>query len=258
MTLKTNAEWIEWGRRDPLFGVASWKGKGIGGGAPWTDEAFYALGESDWRDFELRWRRYGYHAGTFAEIGCGAGRITKQLSRTFRDGHAFDVSPDMIRYASARIDAKNIEWHVTEGISLPVVSNTIHGVFSCHVFQHLPSEDAGCAYFREINRVLRPGGSLMIHLPVHIFPVAVSKKFVALCEFLYGRLLWALDMKSVRMRSLMMRGGTPPMHGISYDQQKLYRSVGAAGFERVEFATFPLKSNDALHTFIMATKPLND
>jgi 2-polyprenyl-3-methyl-5-hydroxy-6-metoxy-1,4-benzoquinol methylase len=101
MNLRTNSEWREWGRRDPLFGVASWSKKNVGGSNPWTDEEFYAIGQSDWREFEEHWRKYGYAAGTFVEIGCGAGRITSQLSLAFERGHALDVSEDMIRYASA-------------------------------------------------------------------------------------------------------------------------------------------------------------
>jgi len=31
---KSNLEWKEWGRNDPLFGVASWPGKQKGGSAP--------------------------------------------------------------------------------------------------------------------------------------------------------------------------------------------------------------------------------
>jgi hypothetical protein len=96
MHLKTDSEWLEWDRRDPLFGVASWSEKNVGGAAPWTDEEFYSLGASDWRDFEEHWRKYGYTAGTFLEIGCGAGRITRQLSSAFEHDHALDVSADMI------------------------------------------------------------------------------------------------------------------------------------------------------------------
>ena len=185
MELKTNSEWVEWGRKDPLFGVASWAEKKAEGATPWTDEEFYGLGASDWRDFEDHWRRYGYTPGTFVEIGCGAGRITNQLSRVFGKGHALDVSEDMIRYASARVQNPNVQWHVTEGQTIPLADDVADAVF--HVLQHLPSPEAGYAYFREIKRALRPGGSLMIHLPVHMYPVAVSQKFSAFCDFLYRR-----------------------------------------------------------------------
>ena len=256
MDLRTNSEWLEWGRRDPLWGVANWRNKNVGGSAPWTDAEFYALGESDWRDFEEHWRRYGYTAGTFVEIGCGAGRITNQLSSTFARGHALDVSEDMIRYASSRVRAPNVEWHVTHGLTIPLDDNTIDAVFSCHVLQHLPSCDAGYAYFREIMRTLRHGGSMMVHLPVHSYPVAVSRKFATLCDSLYRRLvLPALDVKSRYRRFRMKRGGMPPMHGTSFEVSALHRTLVELGFERVELSIFPITSNGALHAFIMATKP---
>jgi ubiquinone/menaquinone biosynthesis C-methylase UbiE len=255
MELKTNLEWREWGHRDPLFGVANCEGKDVGGAAPWTDQEFYALGESDWRDFSEHWRRYGYASGTFLEIGCGAGRITKHLSAAFHDGYAVDVSEDMIQYAATRLATANVEWRLTQGLSIPVNDSSIDGAFSCHVFQHLPSVEAGCAYFREIFRVLKPGGTLMVHLPIHSFPTMVSQKFASGCAFLYGLLLPVVAMKSECKRFLMRHGGTPPMHGVSYPQERLYQAMLEMGFARIEFEAFPVRSNGALHSFVLATKP---
>lgn len=258
MELKTNSEWMEWGRRDPLFGVASWTNKNIEGDRPWTNEEFYALGISDWRDFELRWRRYGYTPGVFLEIGCGAGRITKQLSAAFECGHALDVSDAMIHYAAEHVHAQNVDWHVTQGTIIPLQDNAVDGAFSCHVLQHLPDTEAGYAYFREMMRTLKPGGSLMVHLPVHMYPTAVSQKFASFCDFQYRRLLRpVLSLRSSYQRFRMKRGSKPPMHGTSFDQFELHRRLIAIGFERVEFATFPLVSNGMLHAFVMATKPAN-
>lgn len=255
MELKTNSEWLEWGRRDPLFGVASWKTKEAGGSTPWTDEEFYALGASDWKDFEEHWRRYGYTAGTFLEIGCGAGRITKQLALAFKRGHALDVSKDMIGYASRNVTTGNVEWHETQGLTIALDDDSVDAAFSCHVLQHLPSMKAGYDYFREVFRVLKPGGTLMIHLPIHSFPTAVSLKFSALCDLLYRRLLFVSSVRSSYQRLRMKRGGTPPMHGTSYDQAVLYRALLGMRYKRVEFATFAVASNGFPHSFVMATKP---
>jgi len=256
MDLRTNSEWLEWGRRDPLFGVASWANKNVQGTAPWTDEEFYTVGASDWRDFEQHWRQYGYTPGTFVEIGCGAGRITNQLSRRFEKGHALDVSEGMIRYAASHVQNPNVQWHVTEGTTIPLEDNVADAAFSCHVLQHLPSPDAGYAYFREIKRSLKPGGSLMIHLPVHMYPVAVSQKFSALCDFLYRRCLRpVLAVRSEYQRFRMKRGGVPPMHSTSFEQLELHQTLIGIGLERVEFMTFPLASDGRLHTFVLATKP---
>lgn len=255
MRLNTNTEWQEWGRRDPLFGVANCAGKDIGGATPWTDREFYALGESDWRDFDARWQRYGFVRGAFVEIGCGAGRITKQLAGTFESGYALDVSEDMIRYASSRVSVSNVSWRLTQGLGIPVEDNSVDAVFSCHVFQHLPSTGAGFAYFQEIFRVLKPGGTLMVHLPIHNFPAMVSQKFTSLCEVLYSLLLPMLTLKSRCKRFLMKHGGTPPMHGVSYEQGLLLRAMLGIGFVRVEIQVFPVASNGDLHSFVFATKP---
>jgi ubiquinone/menaquinone biosynthesis C-methylase UbiE len=259
MELKTNSEWLEWGRRDPLFGVANWANRNLQGATPWTDEEFYTLGASDWHDFEVHWRQYGYVARSFVEIGCGAGRITNQLSLAFERGHAIDVSEDMIRYAAAHVRTQNIQWQVTKGLSIPLADSSVDAAFSCHVFQHLPSCEAGYEYFREIMRVLTPSGSLMIHLPIHMYPVAVSQKFSAFCDLLYRKFLRPiLAVKSDYRRFRMKRGGTPPMHGTSFEQLELHRTLVQIGFERVEFTTFPLASSSVLHSFILATKPKNN
>jgi ubiquinone/menaquinone biosynthesis C-methylase UbiE len=256
MNLKSNSEWVEWGRRDPLYGVASWEKKNVGGGASWTDEEFYALGESDWQDFEERWRKHGYTPGKFVEIGCGAGRITKQLSAKFDSGLALDVSEDMIRYASSHVNASNVKWQVTQGLEIPLPDNSVDAVFSCHVFQHFASVEAGYTYFGEVMRTLKPGGSFMIHLPIHMFPWAVSMKGANLLEFFYQRMIMpALSLRSSYKRFRMRHGGTPPMHGVSYEQHELYGRLRTLGFERVEFDCFPTRSNGNLQPFVMATKP---
>ncbi len=255
MQLKTNSEWLEWGRRDPLYSVSTWEGKDIDGAAPWTDTEFYALGASDWKDFEERWRKYGYTAGTFVEIGCGAGRITRPLAAAFDHGHALDVSKDMISYASKNVATGNVEWHITEGLAIPLQDSSVDAAFSCHVLQHLPNTDAGYLYFREIFRTLRAGGSLMIHLPIHTFPTVANGKFSRLCDFLYNGIQRMLEVKLSYQRFRMKLGSRPPMRGISFDLEKLHQTLRAMGFERVEFSIFPTASNGSLHTFVLATKP---
>src|SRR5437764_15041344 len=89
--LKSNTEWKQWGREDPLWGVASWENKQKHAGSAWTDEEFYALGQSDWQDFIGQWDHYGVNRESCLEVGCGAGRITKQLVNSFATVYAVDV-----------------------------------------------------------------------------------------------------------------------------------------------------------------------
>ena len=75
----TNVEWKAWGKKDPLWGVASWAGRERNGPNPWTDQEFYELG-ADWLDFERAWRQtVGYEPGTVLEID-KRDRGTKSIS----------------------------------------------------------------------------------------------------------------------------------------------------------------------------------
>jgi len=152
--LESNTEWKQWGKQDPLFGVASWANKEKGSVSAWTDEEFYALGESDWRDFYRIWQQYGVSRETCLEVGCGAGRITRQLVNSFDHVQAVDVSEDMIKYARERIGAKNLQFFVVDGIHLPQPDGSVRAIFSTHVLQHLDNVNIGLSYFHEFFRVL--------------------------------------------------------------------------------------------------------
>jgi len=168
--LKTNAEWKQWGKDDPLWGVASWASKQKDGASPWTEQEFYALGESDWQDFSKHWEQYGLNRRCCLEIGCGAGRLTKQLATSFESVCAVDVSEDMIKYARQAVQGAHVEFTVIDGLYLPQSDSSVTAVFSTHVLQHLDAEATGLSYFREFFRVLQVGGSLMVHLPLYQFP----------------------------------------------------------------------------------------
>jgi predicted SAM-dependent methyltransferase len=63
-------------------------------------------------------------------------------------------------------------------VTIPLDDEVCDAAFSCHVFQHFESHKDAFAAFREVHRVLREDGSLMIHLPVYQFPdIAVSALF---------------------------------------------------------------------------------
>ncbi len=250
--MRTNIEWQAWGERDPLWGVASWAGRQKHGARPWTDSEFYALGE-DWLDFEERWSRYGLVRGKCLEIGCGAGRITARLADAFEVVVATDVSIGMLDYAAAKVPAENIAWSLSDGHHLPCPDAAIDAVFSCHVFQHLPDSEAGFACFREIARVLKPGGSFMVHLPLQHFS-EVNHGFAKIARLAYRFYSVLARAKTELTRWRARFGGKPPMNGVSYDQRGLFHALIGTGFARVEFTIFPVRTNLGLHSCVLGTK----
>jgi ubiquinone/menaquinone biosynthesis C-methylase UbiE len=247
--LNSNTEWKQWGMDDPLWAVASWQGKHKGGETPWTEGEFYALGESDWRDFYNHWMQYGLVAQSCIEIGCGAGRITKQLASCFQRVYAIDVSEEMISRAREGISAKNVEFSVTDGIHLPQASGSVTAVFSTHVLQHLDNVDVGLSYFREFYRVLSTGGTMMIHLPLYELPCD-SGRLEILIRWIYAATRGISDLRA----NLKRRTGVKMMRSTPYPIQKLRRFMSDIGFRNVEFRIFSLKSNGDPHPFVLATK----
>lgn len=254
-TMRSNIEWKQWGERDPLFAVYVWPGKSKEGPAPWSDEEFYQLGQSDWADFKRQWEQYGVEAGTCLEVGCGAGRITKQLATSFRSVKAVDVSEHMIAYARKNIQSANVEFFVTNGLNLPLPDNSVDAVFSSHVFQHFDTLADAARYLREISRVMVVGGSCMIHLPIYRWPnMSCLYSFIHRYRTLYS------EIKAKYLRLLINQGKQKPlMRFLQYRIDWLCQELDRVGFGEVEFRIFRVRSNNLLHPFILARRiPLQE
>ena len=246
--LKSNAEWKQWGKDDPLWGVAKIAGKQKDGASPWTEGEFYALGESDWRDDLDQWRQYGINTLSCLEIGCGAGRLTRQIAMSFDHVYAVDVSEEMISLARKAIISANVEFSIIDGLHLPQSECSVKAIFSTHVLQHLDSVEVGFSYFREFFRVLDAGGTMMVHLPLYKFPYVGRFRVLMLFQYAVYR---ALDNIKTDIRR---RVGVRMMRWTPYPLESLSLFLSNLGFKRVEFRIFPMTSNGDPHTFVFATK----
>jgi ubiquinone/menaquinone biosynthesis C-methylase UbiE len=126
-----------------------------------TDEdAFWASGA---RDVDLVLGSVGVEIGSddeIVEIGCGIGRLTRQLAERGRSVRAIDVSAEMLRQArTANPGLGNVEWIQGDGTGLTGIADaSADACFSHVVLQHIPDPEVTLGYIREMGRVLRPGG----------------------------------------------------------------------------------------------------
>jgi ubiquinone/menaquinone biosynthesis C-methylase UbiE len=247
--LKSNAEWKQWGKDDPLFGVAAWAGKEKDGASPWTDEEFYALGESDWRDFLSQWQHYGVSKRSCLEIGCGAGRITKPLAIYFDRVYAVDVSPEMISCAQKAIKSGNVDFSLIDGLHLPQADGSVSAIFTTFVLQHLDNREVGFDYFREFYRVLGKGGTIMVGLPLYQFPVEAGVAGALMSS------AYALRRAFGNIRAYIKRRlGMKTMRGTQYPLESLRLFLTSLGFKKIEIRIFPVTSNGLHETYVFATK----
>lgn len=246
--LKSNTEWIQWGKEDPLWGVASCPEKQKRGDKPWTDEEFYAYGGSNWEDFFDQWQHYGLNRESCLEIGCGAGRFTMHLAQVFENVHAVDVSENMIEYARTRLDLANVKFAVIDGVHLPQPDCSVKAVFSTHVLQHLDRAEQGFSYFREFYRVLDHGGTIMIHMPLYQFPA--NGVTGAAMRGLYSLYRWLGQARADMRRFASVK----TMRRTPYPIEALSAFLIGLGLRNIEFRIFPTKINGDLHPFVFATK----
>jgi SAM-dependent methyltransferase len=251
MPAKSNVEWERWGDVDPLYGVAAWDGKGADDAEPWTDEEFYQLGETDWSNFLAHWQRYGVKPGTCVEIGCGAARLTRPMASFFEHVHGLDVSAGMLAKAATAVEGLPVTLHRTEGLAFPLPDASADAVFSTHVFQHLDNLEDAAANWRETVRVLRGGGTLMVHLPVRLWPVGLER-----LEVVYTAKRTLGDWRARAQRRKMLDAGGPPiMRGQSYLWSDLDDFLRELGLVDVELSVFRLGSNGGVHSVVLARKP---
>lgn len=132
--------------------------------ADWTNEEFFATGELVVEEEILSDSINVYQGRDPAgmrvlEIGCGAGRITRALSKLFGEVHAVDVSGEMVaRAQAALLDRPNVTIYQNNGCDLTVVPPLVFDfAYSSHVFQHISSRQIIDTYVREVHRLLRPG-----------------------------------------------------------------------------------------------------
>jgi SAM-dependent methyltransferase len=97
--------------------------------------------------------------GTVADVGCGPGRITAQLRQLGVDAFGIDLSPGMIEVA--RRDHPGLRFDVGSMTGLSLADASMTGLVAWYSLIHVPDDEIGSA-FAEFQRVLRPGGPLLI------------------------------------------------------------------------------------------------
>jgi SAM-dependent methyltransferase len=235
------AEWRQIARGPrPLYHILTWHDI-----EDWAPEDFYEVGRSDWEDFREQWSHYaGRLHGECLEIGCGAGRLTRMLAEQFDRVQAVDVSEDMIAKAREATPG-NVEFHRVDGTRLPLADESVDAAFSVHVLQHLDDFADVSACVTEAARALRPGGTLMLHIPLaRQEPGLLSRRGPVVRE-----------MKLWRSRRALSRGREHfAVRYREYEWEQVWRLLSGLGLERVEMRMFPVRSNGYHHAFWLATK----
>lgn len=95
-----------------------------------------------------------------ADVGGGTGFLTEALAGLVRRVYLVDASEEMLAVARKNLSRwNNVEFHLSDGLSLPFPDESLDAVFANMYLHHTPNPQAAIA---EMVRILRPGGRLVI------------------------------------------------------------------------------------------------
>lgn len=97
------------------------------------------------------------------ELGCGVGRIGRELAPHCRHWTGVDISEKMISHARQRLDQfSNTEFHQLSRTSLEMIDDdSLSKAYSVAVLCHMDKEDL-YLYLQELHRTVRPGGLIYL------------------------------------------------------------------------------------------------
>lgn len=131
--------------------------------------------ETDWEelaDFNRKWptlaplvpRAPGI---TVLDFGCGNGHVLSEIARL--NPHAkligLDVAENALVPARAKVPAGDFR-KIDDGGPFPVAAASVDFVFTSEVIEHVHDTENA---FRELKRIVRPGGSMLVTVPYHGF-----------------------------------------------------------------------------------------
>lgn len=119
------------------------------------------------------------------DVGCGTGRLTLRLAHEFARSRVVgcDFSRGMLAQARARSEALALARGDAQ--HLPFVAGAFDAVVSTEAFHWFPDQDAA---LRDLRRVLRPGGRLLLALVSPPFEIVADA--VELGMRVVGQPLW--------------------------------------------------------------------
>jgi arsenite methyltransferase len=95
-----------------------------------------------------------------ADVGGGTGFIASGLAPLVSKVYVLDGSPKMLEIAQRNLQAfSNLEFREADGLALPLPDGSLDAVFANMYLHHTPEPAAA---IREMVRILRPGGRLVI------------------------------------------------------------------------------------------------
>lgn len=123
-------------------------------------EDFARRREKPWPEFRFLFDNYLIPEEKILDLGCGNGRFFEFFQEKKIDYFGVDFSEKLIKIAKKKYP--QAKFQVADAFNLPFPSHYFDKVYSLSVFHHIPSEELRLQFLKEIKRVLKPKGILIL------------------------------------------------------------------------------------------------
>jgi len=94
------------------------------------------------------------------DLGCGNARFFEVLKEKKADYYGVDNSENLIAIAKKKYP--KAKFQIAEALNLPFPNNFFDKVYSLAVLHHIPSKNFRLSFLKEVKRILKPGGLLIL------------------------------------------------------------------------------------------------
>ena len=143
-----------------------------------------AAADRPWHRLLFRYLRETDIAGRCVlEIGCGRGELACALSARPSPPRrlvAVDFASSAVHLGRSRVFGTNsarVSWIVSDIQQIGAPSEHFDTVISCETLEHVPDPSAA---MKELHRVLRPGGRLLLTTPSYLGPFGLYRGYLRL------------------------------------------------------------------------------
>jgi ubiquinone/menaquinone biosynthesis C-methylase UbiE len=125
------------------------------------------------RGIQSQWHRFKFakikdhlpsNAQNILDVGCGPGTFIGNFLPPSIKGFGIDIANPQIEFAKKKYPFSHLRFIGIEGDTLPFEDGFFDSVTCIELIEHLPIEKID-SLLKEIKRVLRPGGALLLTTP---------------------------------------------------------------------------------------------
>lgn len=215
-----------------------------------TEMSWYAISHGIIRTYIERWLPHTH--GIYLDLGCGIGLYAKKLVEHCENGRyvGIDLSKSGLKVAQKLPCLRQSDAVICSSVyTLPLPSSSVGAAFSTEVIEHLedPSQ-----FFREVCRVLKPGGTLLLttttfhYYIAHLLIIWLYKDVLLgarIGRFIERIRLYIKGLSSSDDRARFMRMGLERQdHLQAFTKGDLEGRISQAGLKLVDYEYFNIKN----------------